>query len=509
MRMQTAYPYARHAAVRVVIRRAWPALAVLALLALSAAAPAPGRSRPAPPAQAAATCDPFSQSGPGESIVAMHQDGGIRQPLPEGLAVAACSLRVHGTGWTSSNTKLIEWDPLALAPDASTIALRAAFCDPSDMNYYTTNTVPRQVFVPPVVVRSVSGVAEAPRTTVAMEILEPSSSFTYFLNGYYEPEGDPAMPAAVMFGPAGSHGELTGSHPVAAYALCAGDADLDALRVTQCVRTTDALVPGPSAELVQRFRVPEPVDLRWVELAVNGLAGSAATGASAGSPEVGPNATNSPPTPPAIVGIVDATGLGDPPAIMPETLVESLFQAFFYKQPGPRWAAPLDFDRTVRLMPGRDYWLYVRSAAVYQFMARTLTGAEDANFVESIGAFHRRGLASDPWSRVPDQALAFKIVGVPTAPLAVTPRATFALRVSPTPARDAAEVTWSGAVAPVRLEVLDARGRRVAAGEGGAAGAWRIAAGSAGARPLPAGVYFVHARDSEGAHRVERLVIVR
>ncbi len=493
---------------RVVGRRAWPTIAVVSLFAL-AAAPAPERARPAPPSQAAATCDPYSRTGPGESVVAMRANRGIRQPLPEGIVVVACSLRVHGTGWTSSNVRLVEWDPLTLAPDGFTIALRSAFCDPSDMKYYSTNTVPRQVYVPPVITRSVPGVAEPPRTTMAMEVLEPFSSLLYYLNGYYEPEGDPAMPKAVMFGPDGSHDALTGSHPVAAFALCEGDADLAALRVVQCVRTADALVPGPSAELVQRFRVPEPVDLRWVELAANGLAGSTATEAASTATEAGSDATNSPPVPPAIVGIVDATGLGDPPIPMPGTLIESLFQTSFYKQPGPRWAAPLDLDRTIRLMPGRDYWLYLRTAAGFQFRSRTLTGAEDAGFVQSIGAFHRRASGADAWSAVPGQALAFKIVGVPTAPLAVPPRAAFELRVSPTPARDAAEVAWSGAVAPMRIEVLDARGRRVATGGGGAAGTWRVSARGTRAEPLPAGVYFVHARDSEGARRAERLVIVR
>src|SRR5262245_4903044 len=479
---------------RITLRRALPGLAALSLLVLAAASPAPRGARPAPPSPAAATCDPFSQTGPGDSFVALFNDAGIRQPFPAGLPVSACSLRVQGTGWSYANARMIEWDPIAMAPDPTTIALRAAFCDPSDLQAYTVNAVPRLTFVPPIVTQSLAGVAEAPRTTIAVEIKTAPYFANYPFQGYYAPEGDPAMPTASVFGPAGSHGDIAGSHPVAAHALCAGDEDLATLRVAQSVRRVDAAAPAPSDELVQRFRVPEPVELRWVELAVNELA-VVAPGSSPGDAE-------SRPVPPVIVGVADASAYSDPPATMPPTLVESGLTTFFYKQPGPRWASPLDFDQSIVLMPGRDYWLYLRSAAGYQFLSRALDGNESADFTSSIGAFHFRAHATDPWTAIPAQALAFKLVGAPTAPLSAPPRTTFQLRISPNPARESAEVSWSGAVGPVRLEVFDARGRRVATAEGGAAGSWRMAVRGAGAKPLPAGVYFVHARDSEGSQPV-------
>lgn len=478
------------------LRRAWPAVAVCSLLVLAAAAPAPDGARPAPPSQAAALCDPYTQAGPGDSTVGFGHLNGIVQPLPDGITLAVCSLHVQGTGWGSVNVRMLEWDPVALAPDPGTIALRTAYCDPSDLNYYTDNSLQEQAFVPPIVSRSLPGVAEPPRTTLAMEVIS-QSYYNYPFLGYYEPAGDPAMPSAFRVASDGSRTPISGAHPVVAHTLCDGGASFADLRVAQSVRRTDAQAPV-AAELVQRFRVPEPVDVRWLELAVSGVAGSA----SAEAPAM-------PDPPPVTVGIIDATGLGDPPATMPAAMVEAMFYTYFYKQPGPRWASPLDFDHTIRLMPERDYWLYLRSAQGYQFLSRALTGGEDATFTSAIGAFHSRGLPIDPWSPVPDQALAFKIVGVPTAPLSVPPRAGFELRVSPNPSRDVAEVAWSGAVGPVRLEVFDARGRRVAAGSGGAAGTWRLETRGAGSRPLPAGVYFVHARDTEGGHPVERLVIVR
>src|SRR5262245_61886973 len=110
------------------LHRAWPALGTLALLALAAAGPAPVRTGPAPPSQAAATCDPFSQTGGGASTYSFSQGtGGIRQPIPDGMPLAVCSLSVAATGWNYARMAMLEWDPLTLAPDPQAIALRTAF----------------------------------------------------------------------------------------------------------------------------------------------------------------------------------------------------------------------------------------------------------------------------------------------------------------------------------------------------------------------------------------------
>ena len=109
------------------------------------------------------------------------------------------------------------------------------------------------------------------------------------------------------------------------------------------------------------------------------------------------------------------------------------------------------------------------------------------------------------------RALSFKLIGKPVAPVGINPRPSspsFALQVSPNPAASVADVRWSGAVGPVRIEVLDARGRRVASGQGGAAGSWSFARTGRGGQALSAGVYFVHARDSAGGHAVERVVLI-
>ena len=484
-------------------RRLIPALIVAALLALAAAAPqAP--QMPSPPPQAA-PCTDYSHTGAGDSVFTFISGDGVVQPLPEGATVLGCSLSVHSSDYTTRFTSAIEWDPAALAPDPATVALRTETFSPSGMSYLDSYGMPWLPFVPPIVTRSLLGVAEPPRTTVAVRVSSPTPSYFVSSWAFYDPEGGADMPAASVIAGGGSHGELLGSHPVVAHALCGGDDDLQSLRVAQSVRRTDVSLSPAPVEIVQAFRVPEAVDLRWIELAI-GVPGSA--GASATTPQM-PGASAAP----TVVGVVDPAGAPSPPAGMPQTLVEAFFPSsanlgYFIFQPVPTWASHLDFDRTIMLQPGRDYWLYVRSASSQNFLGRTLTGSESGDFSAGVGALYTRGDSLGAWTRVGDRVLAFKIVGRPTAPVSVPDvRVAFSLRVTPNPARGVAEVAWSGAVGPVRFEVFDAHGRRVAVYTGGAAGTWSWSV--AGPRPLAPGVYLVQARDSQNRHAVSRFVVVR
>ena len=61
----------------------------------------------------------------------------------------------------------------------------------------------------------------------------------------------------------------------------------------------------------------------------------------------------------------------------------------------------------------------------------------------------------------------------------------------------------------VHFDVFDARGRRVSQGEGGAAGQWMWDGTDRAGRPVAPGIYFVHARDSQGGRAVQRAVLVR
>ena len=485
-------------------RRMLPALTVTALLCLAAAAPRrPGPSgvqMPSPP-PVAAPCTDFSHTGGGDSAVAFAIGDGLIQPLPDGIAAVGCSLSVKSDNQNNTYlmTSIQEWDPATLAPDPETVALRTEDLNPSAFSVFNGYAVPWLAFVPPIITRAVLGVAEPPRPTVALRMLSYNSACV----AHYQPEGDPDIGPAAMVSAGGTHGPLLGSHPVIGHAICSGDADLQYLRIVQSVRRTDATLADRPEELVQSFRVPERVELRWVELALAGTPAPPAAVVSA--PDM--------PAPSTVLAIVDPEGAPAPPATMPPSLIETAFTpvtfgTYYASSPTPRWASHLDFDHTITLLPGHDYWLYLRAATPYTFLARTLTGDEGGDFTAGVGPLHQRAAATDPWTPVSATVLAFKIVGRPAPTTPVTVRTGgFQMVVAPNPAKAAAQVTWSGAVAPVRFEVLDARGRRVAAGSGGAAGTWSW--GAAGGRPLAAGVYFVQARDSEGRRVVQRFVLVK
>jgi hypothetical protein len=214
-----------------------------------------------------------------------------------------------------------------------------------------------------------------------------------------------------------------------------------------------------------------------------------------------------------VLAIVEPEGATAPPETMPHAIIEAVFApesflAYYAYSQSPRWASHLDFDRTFVLQPDHDYWLYLRSATSYTFHGRALTGSEGPDFTAGVGALFTRTAATGAWTQVADEVLAFKIVGRPTGTTAVPPQAAaFFVRVAPNPATGVAQVTWAGAVGPVRFEVFDARGRRVASREGGAAGAWAWRAVGTRGGALPSGIYFVHARDSAGGHVVQRVVI--
>ena len=243
--------------------RALPALAAALLLALVGAAPAPQQF--GYPTYFPAPCTEYSQASPGSTTALFNSGDGVIQPLLPMNSLAACSLHVEGTGWSTAEVMMREWDPLTLAPDPTTVALRFVVVDPSGMDYYVANRVPWQRLSPPLVLRSVAGVAQPPRTTVAMEVR--AASFGSPLQSFYAPDGDGALPEGGTVSGGGTHDPLGGSHPVIGHAVCEGGADLQSLAIAQCVRQTETRIVPRTAELLQRFRVPEPVELNWVELA--------------------------------------------------------------------------------------------------------------------------------------------------------------------------------------------------------------------------------------------------
>ena len=135
--------------------------------------------------------------------------------------------------------------------------------------------------------------------------------------------------------------------------------------------------------------------------------------------------------------------------------------------------------------------------------------------MQGVGPYFARADSAGEWIQAADQVLAFRVVGRPVPPPPAPPvppapvAAAFHLQATPNPSPSSVQVAWSGAVGPVRFEVLDARGRRVDEGEGGAAGSWMWRGTDRAGRAAPSGIYFLHARDTAGGHVVKRIVLYR
>lgn len=478
------------------ILRWLPALTVIVLFALAARSPEVGKGDARPfmplPVPPAPPCENTAQAASGDSLLAFPPGTSVLQPLANDVVVSACSLSVTALGWSAMQFAVREWDPTTLAPDAHTVALRLVFLNPSSLQYYSANRAPRVAVSPPVVARSLPGVADPPRSTLATEMLGASSYGGGFLGGYTQ-AGAASLPTARLWNGSVSS-VLPGGHPLLAHSVCTATGDVLQARIAQAVSRTDQVL-ARTDEVLQYFRVPSHVDLCWLEFAIVPYQGGFYTTPS--------------------VQILDVSEAPTPAYGVPSGLTRSAFIPYYITNlpiPQSLWTTATAFDHVMVLEPGHDYALRISDARAYNHYTRTLTGSEPPEFTSGIGALYTRDSTSAKWVQQPGRALSFKLVGLPTAAVVGVPRtppsATFVLRVSPNPTRSIAEVVWSGAVGPVRVEVFDARGRRVATGSGGAAGHWTWSRERQGAS-LPVGVYFVQARDSEGGHATERIVVVR
>jgi hypothetical protein len=433
-------------------------------------------------------CSVPLQSGGSSTTFSIPDPAGVTQPLGFTGNVAACSLSI-AYSWTFGQMDIVEWDPVSLAPDPSTVALRTRTFNPSDLSFNLTQTV----FDPPIVLNQSGPLADPPRATVAINL---QATYPYNpLLPFVTDSGAAVTPQAYSYGSNGVRTPIPGPHAVLGHAVCGADAALQSLAVVQSVMTTSAALGTGAFEIVQPFRVPREVSLHWVELAF--------------APQTTPY-----PFDPGTIAIYDAQGAGAPPETLSAPLVQAPFQVTAPYLGYALWASHFDFDHWVDLVPGHDYWLFVHTGGEYNVYAKNVTGSEGTNFTSSIGPLYQRGAVGVPWTSSSSQALSFRLIGQPAGTLEATlppPRPGLRLNVTPNPSPAGARVAWLGATGSVRFDVFDARGRRVAGVEArpGATGGWTWNGKDDGGRALAAGVYFVRGTDDAGRAASERLVLIR
>jgi hypothetical protein len=465
--------------------RLLPAAASFALVLFAATAPAL-RAREAAPAAANLTgCDAsVLSSADGQYLIPPLT--GVRQPFDGTVPVAACSLAVDYTSYSSSQLSILEWDPLTLLPDPTSVALRSRTYNYSELQYNHA----RANFNPPIVVQSVADVAEPNRTTLVLDY-KVTDSYNY-QGTHFWVDGPVGMPDAYSYSSPILTAPLAGPHPVLAATFCPPADGLLPERVVQSVITASSVYGYEPYEMLQRFQVPQRVVLHRIELAFcyNG---------------------NGWPVPLGLVAILSGASMPTPTSSLPSALVQADFQNFVSVP--STWGTHYAFDHQITLEPDRDYWLLVRTANMYPLFARALTGTESAAFQSRIGPLYTRSTPAGAWIGQTSRALCFRAIGEPAGPpLAVTPVLPRGLRlaIEPNPAVGAAMVRWTGAQGSVRLEVLDPRGRRVASyGGGGAEGNWMWRGARDDGQAFAPGVYFVRAVDGAGAQGVARVVLIR
>lgn len=417
----------------------------------------------------------------GLDYAAINFPHSVVQPVPFIGNVYACSLTIQRV-YSSGYLYVVQVDPTTLLPDPTTLALRTVYFDMTALAYGYT----RREIYPPVIVRSLPHVAEPPAPTLGLKYNPYNSQQIAF-----DPDGAITAPQAYRVDSAGAASSLPGTHPVLRHTVCAGDSSVQSLSVAQCVMTTNTLCADTTIhEVIQKFRVPMPVQITGIDIAPGGV-------------RVQPYG-------PQFVAILDAHGNDEPPATFTSADFLARADLPFYFQ--TIWMTSYDPDQHPILVPNHDYWLLVRSAHTYSLHGRIRTGSESDDFNAGIGSFHTRGgFGTGPWSERNDVSLSFRLIGSPAAGAAATvgvggSRATsLTLSVAPNPSSGVPTVAWSGARGAVQLSIVDARGRRVGGTRmSGAEGRWR-----AGERTiLPAGVYFARVTDAQGTVG-ERFVILR
>ena len=468
--------------------RLLPSMLVLALVFAAAAGMRPQPAR----RTSALSCDSTLACLPPNDTFTMSRYWGVDQPFDPTTNVQVCSLRVQTAYNGVDAFRITAWDPARVRPDPTTVPLRLFAYDISALQY---NHLKQDFGSRPLVFKRAGHLADPPGSHFALDFFGPSflsgSEILYF--DHAGPAGTPVACAYPLAAPS-SRIALPGAHPVLSYGLCPGDAATQAFVLGQSVMTADALLDTVWYEIAQRFRVPSTLQLEWFEFAMDDPVASP-YGAPAG-----------------IVQVADG-GQALPAGAFPTVLA----QAVFGLPPAlPQWATHLDLDLHPVLVAGHDYWVLLRVSNSYSVRARSITGAESSDFQDAIGPLYGRARAGGAWAAIPARALSMRVIGelngivdAPQPPLA--PGARLKLSLTPNPSRGVVFAAWSGGTGRASIDVLDARGRRIAGADlpAAASGRWLWSGVAADGHVAPPGLYFLRVRDGAGVSAVERVVVVR
>lgn len=471
---------------------AWrPSLLGLAILAGCAALG--GRSVRAG-SMAFSDCTPQLVSVSGESVLVLPRSDRLVQRLPAAGNIAACSLAIQSLTYSWPVVEVVQWDPQSLLPDPTTVALRTRRSNPSQYSWFRLDPA----FSPPVVTLSAPGVADARSSPPAILLAHNSYYSSNPLWLRKQTDAAPEVPLGLLAGSGGPYLPIPGPHPALAHTVCVGSTPVADYRIVQAVMTTDSALAPSSDEFAQRFRVPRPATLHWSEIA-NALHPAALPG-----------------------GVVEVTLFEGGPDAPPEDLdfpltrgvTGEIISPHAYDQDHARWIPTFDFDASVMLLPGRDYWLVIRGAQHWSMLTRVRTGGESEDFVSAIGPLLRRADAQSEWSGIANRSLAFRLIGTPSTVIGTGPAhpvVALRLQARPNPMRGELRLSWSGARGGVRVEVLDATGRRRGSIHGlvGPSGEWIWDGRLRGGGRLESGVYLVRATDAGGAVAARRVVLLR
>ena len=472
-------------------KRWLPAVIVLTLLAVALVArnsPVSARSTPNEIALSYPTCTNITQGGVGDTTTYSIAIGeGIDQPLGAAPNTASTILSIAPAYWSQVTFTLSYWDPATLAPPAGLLALRTITFPATTVAQYMDAS--RIDFFPPLVTKALPNVAEPPPAEIAAKWVVTNGS-AGGRTATLVPSDVSGSPSAFRIHADGTETPIAGAHPAFVHELCGGDAALQAMRVVQSVMHTDIVLDPHQLEYIQKFRVPVGTSVNWIEVAFGPYSG----------------VYNGP----GNMRIFDATEQSDPPPTFGTPILDAPYVAF-YGAPG-QWTTHADLTTNPTLVPNHDYWLAVTTVGSFSPFAKHLNGTESPYFQTEIGGLYSRPTSGAAASLLPDEALSFRVIGTPTGTTGVGDpgprRGAFALAISPNPARGATTIGWSGAQGTVSLDVIDARGRRVATATSDA-GRWSWNGAGADGRALSAGVYFVRARDGAGRTASARVTLVR